>query len=66
MSTGINTKTHSALRPSALPRGRSTIAAVTNPHAQVRLMNSYMLPQGTRVVATPRSTMHSSSSPIPR
>ena len=28
-------------------------------------MNSYMLPHGTRAVARPRSTMHTSSSPIP-
>ena len=28
-------------------------------------MNSYMLPHGTRAVASPRSTMQASSSPIP-
>jgi hypothetical protein len=33
---------------------------------QVRLMNSYMLPQGTRMVARPRSTMQANNSPMPR
>ncbi|CPC71713.1 Uncharacterised protein [Mycobacterium tuberculosis] len=37
-----------------------------SPDKQVRLMNSYMLPHGTRWVARPRSTTHASSSPMPR
>ena len=41
------------------------IAAATSPQKQVRLMNSYMLPHGTREVASPRSTMQASSIAVP-
>ncbi len=61
ISSGTSTKTHSA-RNCGL---RSTTAAAINPQKLVRLMNSYMLPHGTRVVARPRSTMQANSIAIP-
>jgi hypothetical protein len=61
ISTGASTNTHSA-RYCGL---RRTIAAATRPLKLVRLMNSYMLPHGTREVARPRSTMETNSSAMP-
>ncbi|COX96975.1 Uncharacterised protein [Mycobacterium tuberculosis] len=62
ISTGTSRKTHSGRYRAR----RSTTAPAMSPDKQVRLMNSYMLPHGTRWVARPRSTTHASSSPMPR